>query len=259
MPAMPRSVYREFQTAETRGWVEAFWSSTAGGGATRILPDGCFDFIFDLDSGHGTVVGAMTASKLVASRPGTRRFGVRFSPGTAGALLEPAAWELTDQSAQLADVCRAAQRDGLGERIAAARDDGARARIVASYLNSGGSRMRARDARVLRAIEQLRGAHGARPIAVLAADLGIGERQLERLFQQHVATRPKLFARVLRVQRALAALERDGGTQAAHAQTERFADEAHLVREFRALTGLTPQRLLAERDVGFVQEPLATP
>ena len=251
---MARSSYAEFQTEATRGWVEAFWTMTGGGEAARILPDGCVDFIFNLDSGEATAIGTMSASQIVVPSLGARRFGVRFSPGTAGALFEPAAHELTDRSALLADVSRAAARYHLAERIAEARSHADRARIIATYLATGSARSRARDARVLRAISQLRAAPGEQPIAALAADVGVSERQLERLFHAHVGARPKLFARVLRMQRALASLETEAATQAAHAQATRFADKAHLVREFRALTGLTPRGLLAERRLGSARE-----
>jgi AraC-like DNA-binding protein len=42
-------------------------------------------------------------------------------------------------------------------------------------------------------------------------------------------------------------------SQASLAHRCGYADEPHLVREFRSLTGLTPAALLAERRVGFVQ------
>lgn len=251
---MPVSSYAEFQLAAAQGWVEAFWTLTGGGEAERVLPDGCVDFIFDLDSGEASAVGTMSTSQIAIPELGSRHFGVRFCPGTAGALIEPAAHELTDGSARLEDVSRAASRYHLAERIAEAHTHAERARIVAAYLATGRGRLRARDARVLRVIEQLRAARSEQPIAALAADVGVSERQLERLFHAHVGARPKLLARVLRMQRALTALETEPATQAAHAQATRFADEAHLVREFRALTGLTPRGLLAERRLGSARD-----
>jgi transcriptional regulator GlxA family with amidase domain len=97
----------------------------------------------------------------------------------------------------------------------------------------------------------LQESHGRRAIRAVADELGISERHLERLFLERVGTRPKLFARVLRVQRAIALLE--SRREPAATLVAGFADEPHLVREFRALTGLTPRKLLRERHVGFVQ------
>jgi AraC-like DNA-binding protein len=222
------------------------------------LPDGCIDFIFDLSSGHARAVGTMTTSQVVRVAEGAHLFGVRFAPGAAAALIGPAAHELTDESAQLGAVS-SALRLGLGERVAQARSDEERVALVNGYLLSAGARVRARDARVRRVIERLRATHGRSPVSELAAETDVSERQLERLFHQHVGVGPKAFARVLRMQRALDALEQPDAKQIAAAQLAGFADEAHLVREFRALTGLAPQRLLHERRVGFVQEPAREP
>jgi AraC-like DNA-binding protein len=256
-----RSTYQELRAGacdaranrELAGWVEAFWTLRSGGEARRILPDGCIDFIFDLCSGQARAVGTMTTSQVVAAPEGARLFGVRFAPGAAAALIGPAAHELTDASAQLGAVSTALQL-GLGERVAEARSDAERVALIDEYLVSAGARVRARDARVRRAIERLRATHGQSAVSELAAETNVSERQLERLFHQHVGLRPKAFARVLRMQRALDALEQPDAQQAAAAQLAGFADEAHLVREFRALTGLSPRRLLHERRVGFVQE-----
>jgi AraC-like DNA-binding protein len=239
---------------ELAGWVEAFWTLRSGGEARRILPDGCIDFIFDLSSGQARAVGTMTTSQVVVLPEGTRVFGVRFAPGAAAALIGPAAHELTDESAQLGVVSNAL-RLGLGERVAEAGSDAVRAALINEYLISSGARVRARDARVRRAVERLRATHGRCAVSELAAETSVSERQLERLFHQHVGVRPKAFARVLRMQRALDALEQPGAVQAAAAQLAGFADQAHLVREVRALTGLSPRRLLYERRVGSVQAP----
>jgi len=83
----------------------------------------------------------------------------------------------------------------------------------------------------------------------------VGERWLERAFARHVGYGPKMLARVVRFQHAVALL--DAGpplSWSALAYEAGFADQAHLVREFRALAGLTPGDFAAERrDVGFVQ------
>lgn len=266
LPPVPLSDYQELRPSvrdaranrAALGWVEAFWTLRAGGEARRILPDGCVDFIFDLGSGYARAVGTMSSSQVIAVPAGTRLFGVRFAPGAAAALIAPAAWELTDVNAELGAVS-GVFRLGLAERMAEAASDGQRAQLVNEYLTSTGARVRARDARVKRAIDRLRANDGRCTVAQLAAEAGLSERQLERLFHAHVGVRPKAFARVLRMQRALGELERADAPHAATAHAAGFADEAHLVREFVALTGLAPRRLLAERRVGFVQEPAPAP
>jgi transcriptional regulator GlxA family with amidase domain len=91
----------------------------------------------------------------------------------------------------------------------------------------------------------LRSVGGELPIPAVAAKAGVGERQLERLFDERVGYGPKMFSRVVRLERSTRAIEgsRAQGSIASWARLAAdcgYADQAHLIREFRALTGVTP-------------------
>ena len=64
-------MYREITPIrELQPFVECFWTSRTEGGAvsaTRVLPDGCVDLIFDLTPGFETAfwVGTMTRTVVV--------------------------------------------------------------------------------------------------------------------------------------------------------------------------------------------------
>ena len=73
----------------------------------------------------------------------------------------------------------------------------------------------------------------------LARQLGIGARSLERGFREHVGSSPKAFARTLRFQAARRALA-VGHPASEVAIAAGYADQPHMVREFRALSGTTP-------------------
>lgn len=77
-----------------------------------------------------------------------------------------------------------------------------------------------------------------RPVAAIADDVGLGERQLRRRCLDAFGYGPRTLGRVLRLQRALA-LTRRGLPQAEVAHTAGYADQAHLAREVRALAGTT--------------------
>jgi hypothetical protein len=173
-------MYAELIVPRVRMHVEAFWSLDAQrGGPRRILPDGCIDFIFNLDTGYGTVVGTMRSSQLVTLPAGARRFGVRFAPGAAAAFIATRADELTDAAGEL-DALTKASAFGLAERVAAAANAPQRARLVADFLQDRRSRLRATDLRVQRAAALLRANSGGVAISALAQQVGVGERQLER-------------------------------------------------------------------------------
>ncbi len=79
------------------------------------------------------------------------------------------------------------------------------------------------------------------------ADLGVSERHLRRVFRETVGVSPKTFAKLKRFRRAArAAYEAPQLSWASIAATAGYYDQAHLIAEFRAIAGVTPQALLAE-------------
>ena len=69
----------------------------------------------------------------------------------------------------------------------------------------------------------------------------------------------KVFSRIIRLRHVLRALERVSSERcrvdwARLAVDEGYFDQAHFVRDFRALTGLTPERFLATGLMSHVQE-----
>lgn len=232
--------------------VDAFWRHEGPSGTIRVLPDGCMDFLFDLERGTARVIGTMSTAALVTLPEGTRLFGVRFRPGLAARYLADPAHAFVDVDAPL-DIVASARRTHLAEQIASAPSDTARCALVSDYLGRPENSARPYDPRVTRAVEWLRAEPGGGTVRSAARRLGISERQLERLFDAHVGIGPKLFARVARLERTLSVLGARIGDQAALAAAGGYADESHLIRDFRQLAGATPAELLRERHVGFVQ------
>lgn len=243
--------------------VDAFWSFESVGQRARILPDGCMDFVFDLDAATARLVGPMTRAEIVNPASGTRYFGVRFVPGAAALLIDARASELADASVELTALLGASGRR-LPEQIADAKSDDARVQLLERYVASSNSHLRAEDARLRAATTELGRTRGATRVRELSHSAGVSERQLERLFQERVGIRPKLFARVLRLQHAVRLLHehpRPGiraaasrASQAELALAAGYADESHLLRDFRELAATSPAALALEQRVGFVQD-----
>jgi AraC-like DNA-binding protein len=76
-----------------------------------------------------------------------------------------------------------------------------------------------------------------RPIAATADLVGLSERQLHRRSLALFGYGPKTLVRVLRMTRAVR-LARDGMPFASVASVTGYADQAHLARDVKALTGL---------------------
>ena len=79
------------------------------------------------------------------------------------------------------------------------------------------------------------------PLPKLTAKLGLLPRTLVRRFSSQVGITPKRFARVQRLQRVLRAVRRSQYPDwCALASQYGYADQSHLVHEFRELAGVTP-------------------
>jgi transcriptional regulator GlxA family with amidase domain len=86
---------------------------------------------------------------------------------------------------------------------------------------------------------------GAASITDLAEDAGVSRRHLAKLFRAEIGATPKTMARILRFEHArhmAGTVPRLGWANIADAAG--YADQAHLVREFRELSGLSPTDLL---------------
>ncbi len=77
-------------------------------------------------------------------------------------------------------------------------------------------------------------------VADVCAQFGIGERTLQRLTRHRVGLSPKWLVRRRRIQDATWRLRTGATTVAAVAADLGYADEAHLSRDFRRVTGVTP-------------------
>ncbi len=117
--------------------------------------------------------------------------------------------------------------------------------------------------RVRTAVAQL-SADPATPIAELAARLGVSHGHLDREFRRIVGIGPRVLARILRLRRLLKSIDVYGQVAWTRLASELgWFDQAHLIRDFRRFTGVTPsvyaaaQRAIyspADAHPGFVPE-----
>jgi AraC-like DNA-binding protein len=224
--------------------VACYWSLEEGSAPHRVLPDGCMDFLFDLSAGSATLVGTMTHALVAAASPGTRLFGVRFRPGEAFAFVNARADEATDRAFPLSDAL-GRYADALSDELASGASTRACVASLDRRLGELRARARAPDWRVRHAVERLVHGRGRARIARLAGELGLGERQLERVFTERVGIGPKRFARVACLKALLPRLhEPQRGTPWTRiAHDLGYADQSHMIREVRRLAGVTPQAL----------------
>ncbi|CAM5513459.1 HTH araC/xylS-type domain-containing protein OS=Streptomyces aurantiogriseus OX=66870 GN=GCM10010251_48300 PE=4 SV=1 [Streptomyces aurantiogriseus] len=211
------------------------WTNTpAGAGVHPVLPDGCMDLLWN--QGRLLVAGPDTHA-YVPDAPPASWAGLRFYPGTAPALLGVPAHELRDQRVELADLWPAAEVRRLRARVEAA------AHPATALEELALERAAPPDPELRHLVTALAAGH---PVAATADELGIGARQLHRRSLTAFGYGPKTLARILRLQRALA-LARTGLPYADTATRAGYADQAHLARDVRELSGTTLTDLLRQR------------
>jgi len=90
------------------------------------------------------------------------------------------------------------------------------------------------------AYDRLRAAHGSVRVGDLQQELGWSRKRLVAAFREHVGLTPKAVARVLRFERAVRLAEESELGWRDIAFRCGYYDQAHLIREFRAISGCTP-------------------
>jgi AraC-like DNA-binding protein len=221
----PGGMYRE---TPSRVPGAVLWQQTVpeSGLTHRVLPDGCMDLIAIDDV--LVVAGPDTVAYVEESTPGARYAALRFPPGTGPSILGVPALELRDQRVPLADLWPRASVRRLSDRIASAPDPAKALDEAVAGLS------RRTDPLIVEVAARLRG--GA-TVAATAGAVHLGERQLHRRCLAAFGYGPKTLVRILRMNRALA-LARGGTPFASAAALSGYADQAHLSREVRALTGV---------------------
>jgi len=214
----------------------------------RVLPTGAVQLLVNLheeelrwwDEGGAREVrgallnGARDRPHGIDTRGQRRITGVAFHPGGAAAFVRDRVDAIGGEHVELDALWKEGRT--LRERLLDAKSPGAILdaweRLLLARLSRGPSRA---ITFAIRALEE-----GSR-VKDVAGELGWSGKLLHRRFAEAVGLTPKRYARVRRMQRVLKAVARGGAVRWAEvAAAHGYYDQAHLVREFRELTGTTP-------------------
>lgn len=222
----------DFRAADQREW--------------RILPDTCGHVLVSLSTraapARGTsVVGTRTRAIDIDVTRREWTVGVRLRPGAVAALTRHTASSLTDRSASSGSVWGAAG-DRLDEQLRGATDPYfVRARIL-DFLARRAATAVTPDWRAVSYAEAVAASGGRLEVGRAAENMGVSGRTLRAIAGESLGVPPKLYARIHRLFGAIASGGRPSWSRVA--AVHGFADQAHLVREFRDLLGETPTRFL---------------
>ncbi|MGI5201924.1 helix-turn-helix domain-containing protein [Spirillospora sp. CA-108201] len=235
---------------------DGYWETEAVPSRMRTLPTRTTVMILNLgpplhlevpdpgvrDRAYGSFVAGMHDGHGMYLSPGGQR-GIQLDVTPLGAytLLGVPMARLTNAAVDLPDLLGREART-LVERLGDTRSWAARFALLDAFLLRRLDSGPVPDREVVRAWRLLDG-DPAVPVADIAADVGWSRKHLTHRFREQAGLPPKVMARVLRFQRAVGLLQ-DGAGLAEAAFTCGYYDQAHLNRDFRALSGCTPTELI---------------
>ena len=229
--------------------VLSYWEFAAAGNTKepfihQVFADGCVSLVYYRNVNKAAswlhVVGPRLDSFRVEVSAGDSFWGVRLSPAACSLVLGCNPSTLQNQILPFSQLL-----PPVGNKLLQQLDrTGSFAEAVATYdsfLRSLELKLTEVDQEVAAAVGLIESSQGRARITEVAAAVCLSVRQLERRFRAAAGLTPKQFARIRRVRATAVTLVNDKEKNWAARATEMgFADQAHLTREFVAVTGRSP-------------------
>ncbi len=275
--------YREFTPCrELSRYVRAFFTFTAPGEEGRpdcsarretlfrdgvllcspLFADGHVSIVFSLGPGYcvdglwspkpsgpgGHVIGTMSVARPASYGERVVQVGAYLRAAQSRLFTGLPACELTDRIVALNDVWGTA--GGMLEtQLREAKYDVERVFLLETALLDRIAGGRSRSATVdlvgLARYVVFRG--GRLTVEQLASAAGVSRQHLTRVFREEVGVTPKLYCRLARFRETLTYANARANTDWAEVAVELgYADQSHLIAEFREFAGLTPGRITLE-------------
>lgn len=222
-------------------------------GTLRVLRDGASE----LFSSSG-ITGLQDGARRYQAGPRTRSALVIVRPDAAAAVFGMRMDELANRETALAHLLPDPMVREVEERVAAATNLQELGSAIGSLLHGARARSRIRPhPGISAAVKHVLESRGNARVEALAHELGVGRRQLERLFRFHVGISPKRLAQLARFSWAAAQIG-SGRPWSELALAAGYADQAHFVRSFTAFAGVPPTRFVASGETSGMSHSFNT-
>jgi AraC-like DNA-binding protein len=187
------------------------------------------------------LVNGPDGSYTLIQGPWTPAISVYLDPLGAYRLFGPAVSEMGGWLVGVEDIVGADARR-LSEQVQAARTWEDRRRLLDGFLLDRASHGPQPAPEVSHAWQLLVRSGGRATISGIARQVGWSHKHLITRFKQQVGVAPHMAARLVRLSRVWQHLD-DEHSWVRIAAESGYADQAHLIREFRRFTGTTPAAL----------------
>lgn len=248
--------------------IELYWTATtyfAQAPRERVLPSGALALVINLgsrpleiyehddspvpiDIGSAALCGGRARPLVIGTSVLEATIGVHFKPGGARPFFDVPVGDLEDHVLSL-DCVWGALGATLRDRLLEADSDARRVRLLEDALLER-ARGPLETPRLIRAALAAFEDCTLGSVADVRARFDLSPKRMLQLFHQEVGLAPKAYWRVRRFRAALVELDRKHASGAAVAAALGYSDQAHFIREFRALSGACPREFLAARSPG---------
>ncbi|MEU8253069.1 AraC family transcriptional regulator [Micromonospora inaquosa] len=232
---------RHLPTESLRQWVEHYWLidwALSSPFEQRVVPHPAVNVVFqrDGDGPESGEVAGVGRDLFRITLSGTGRVaGVQFRPGGFHPFWRRPVNGLTDRRVPLP-----AGRLAAPDEVVCASGDDERCRALDTLLTGWQPEPDPMVEEAVRLAEAIRTDRTVLRVDDFAARHDVPVRRLQRLFTEYVGVGPKWVIRRYRLQEAV---EQAAGTPpnwAALAADLGYSDQAHLVRDFTAVAGVSP-------------------
>lgn len=206
----------------------------------------------------GHVIGAMRRAHPASHGDRIAQVGAYLRAAHAQVFALAPAAELTDRIVAIGDLWGPAA-SALEAQLGEAKSDAQRiSYLEAALIDRNRNGLKSRVGFDLSGLTNwivLR--RGGLTIEQLANAAGVSRQHLTRVFREEVGVTPKLYCRLARFRAALARTACGGGVDWADLATEMgYADQSHMIAEFREFSSLTPGTMSTQRRFHpFIERP----
>lgn len=246
-------------------FIKHYWAMDSNIAATknhiqRIVPSGLLELIFYLgdkpiplnnkrsSNANSLITGHLNEFYDMKIEGKMKLFSIIFLPHGLSAFLNLPIQEIYNQNIPLKFIFKN-DIDRIESELFEAKSFSEQINIIENYLNIllKKKQINYNYKRLNSSILKINQSKGLVNINTLASDACLSRKQYERIFSQFIGTSPKQFLKIIRFQNAIDQKSKNKDINLGSLAYDcGYYDQAHMINEFKSLSGMTPKQYFNE-------------